>query len=115
MMAVLMEPRQIIVQEDLFATLPLAEPTQGHIRGEAVEPRGEGRFASKRFDLLMDRQEHFLDDLFRLRLIPNEFERLSVYPRDVLTEDRLKGPVVSSLHPLDKHPLFVGGSLASCR
>src|SRR3989304_4474105 len=63
----------------------------------------------------MDRQEHFLDDLFRLRLIPNELERLSVDPGDVLAEDRLKGPVVAGLHPLDEHPLFVVGSPALCR
>jgi hypothetical protein len=42
MMPVLFESGQIIVQEDLFGSLPLAEPAQGHIRGEAVEPRGEG-------------------------------------------------------------------------
>ena len=42
MVAILSKPGQIVVQVDLFGSLPLAKPGEGHIHGKAVEPCREG-------------------------------------------------------------------------
>ena len=47
----------------------VAQSAEGGIGREAIEPSGEGSVAAKGGGLLVESQEHFLRDLFRLGFV----------------------------------------------
>src|SRR5215475_10189072 len=101
MMAIPTIAREIVIQRQFLGSPPAAEPGQSGIHGNAVEPRREGRLPPKRLRLLVNRQEDFLHDLFRLCLIADEPERLAIDRREMPLEQGIKGLVIASLHLCD--------------